>query len=186
MTITEHNNRYDNWRSNKEKYANIASTIAGVAMVAGTIFYAHSCVSDVPPVHAESKQLDCRECHSRKQAMVDYFRRNGNQTPEMMAEAVLHPAIKSPRLLAAIAVKENTPYTVRKGGYRKAHAGSWQVNAKHWGRVPCDVVGQALQADRILNELTQEMPIEKALSVYGGDSTTKYQKAILAELVRTP
>ena len=132
----------------------------------------------------------CNSCHSRQVAMTKYFRDSGNKTPEQMAEAVLQT--KSPRLMAAIAVKgeKNTPYTVRRGGYRGRHAGAWQVNEKlhkkAYGPVPSDPAGQALQAERVLTDLTQEMPIRQALNHYGGDSTDKYSRRVLAELVRVP
>lgn len=155
----------------------------GVSIGIILLAVAKSCDAVNKPV---SVQLDCRDCHNRKAAMIQYFRKSGSKTPEMMAEAVL--ATKSPRLLAAIAVKgeKNTPYTVRNGGWKKRHAGSWQVSKKHWGEVPKDPVGQALQAEEILAELTSTMPIEKALSVYGGDSTSRYQRRVLAELVNVP
>lgn len=133
-------------------------------------------------------QLDCRECHKRV-AFSRYFESKGNPTPEQMAEAVL--STKSPRLLAAIATKgeHNSPFWVRKGGYKGRHAGAWQMskgNEKAYGPVPYDAVGQALQAEKLLVDLTNEMPIEKALNQYGGDSTNKYSNRVLAEIINVP
>ena len=127
----------------------------------------------------------CMRCHSHKVQLTGYFRRAGSRTPEEMANAVLHT--RSPRLLAAVATVETggNP-AVRNGGYKRRHQGAFQVNPRHWGVVPQDAVGQALQAENILSELTGEMPIRKALSLYGGDSTDRYQKRVLAELVKVP
>lgn len=126
------------------------------------------------------------ECHSRKMSMERYFEKSGNPHPKQMAEAVL--ATKRPKLLAAMAVKgeKNTPYTVRRGGYKKRHSGSWQVNPKDWGKVPYDAVGQALQSERILDELLDKKPLRQALNSYGGDSTDAYSRRVLAELQRVP
>lgn len=132
----------------------------------------------------------CVNCHNYTMAMTEYFKINGNKTPEEMAIAVL--ATKNPRLLAAIAVKgeKNTPYTVRKGGWKKQHAGAWQMNQrlhkKAYGVVPTDPIGQALQAEKYLVDLSKEFPIEKVLSQYGGDSTDKYANRVLAEILHVP
>lgn len=143
-----------------------------------------SCVNNPEPIAVKS--ASCNTCHNRKSQLVSYFKKAGNKSPEEMAHAVL--VTKSTKLLAAMSVagEKNTPITARNTGYKKQHSGAWQVNEKYWGRVPYDAVGQALQAEKILVELTQEMPIKKALSYYGGDSTDKYQKRVLAELVRVP
>jgi hypothetical protein len=134
---------------------------------------------------SDKPQLDCQQCHSRKQAMTEYFRKNGSRSPEQMAEAVLNT--KSPRLLAAIAKVETggNPH-IRNTGYKKRHSGAFQVNPKYWGNVPYNPAEQALQSERILAELTNDYPLRKALSVYGGDSTDRYQRTVLAELQRVP
>ena len=123
---------------------------------------------------------------NRRTAMVNYFKKKGNKHPEQMADAVLKT--KKSKLLAAIAVagEKNTPYTVRKGGYKGRHAGAWQVNPKYWGRVPFDAIGQALQVEQILTSLTKSMTVQRALSLYGGDHTGRYQQRVLAELGRVP
>lgn len=128
----------------------------------------------------------CTQCHNRMMSMIQYFERLKNPHPVLMAEAVL--ATKRPKLLAAIAVKgeKNTPFKVRKGGYKKAHAGAWQANEKYWGKVPNTPIGQALHADSILDDLTKENPLNKAISIYGGDSTDKYWKIVSAELTKVP
>lgn len=136
--------------------------------------------------HPSNGQLDCQKCHSRElqkqDKLSEYFRKNGSRTPEEMANAVLKT--KSPRLLAAIAVKETggNPST-RATGYKKRHHGAFQVNPKHWGAVSSDPVKQAKQSEAILTELVQEKGgIVKGLNAYGGDSQGKYAKMILAEL----
>jgi hypothetical protein len=122
--------------------------------------------------------------------MIGYFAKHNNPSPVEMAKAVL--ATDNPRLLAAIAVagEHNTPYQTRNGGYKKQHAGAWQVNKKMhrkaYGPVPTTPAGQALQADRLLKDLLAEYPTKKALSIYGGDSTDAYQRRVLIALQETP
>jgi hypothetical protein len=117
-----------------------------------------------------------------------YFHKAGNKHSEVMANAVL--ATKQPKLMAAVAVKGelNTPYTVRKGGYKKRHAGAWQQSEKDWGKVPYDALNQAIKAEKDLAGLIVENGnLEVALNKWGGDKTKKiYAKNILNELTNIP
>jgi hypothetical protein len=144
-----------------------------------------SCNKQAVPKTAFRKAKKCSACHNQMAAMAGYFRKAGSKTPEQMATAVL--ATKSPRLLAAIAKVESggNPH-IRRAGYKKRHDGAFQVNGKYWGKVPSDAAGQALQAEAILAELTTGHGIKKALSVYGGDSSSRYQRTILVELTQVP
>lgn len=125
----------------------------------------------------------------RQIQMAEYFRKSGNKHPELMAEAVL--VTEKPKLMAAIAVKgeRNTPYTVRRGGYKKRHAGAFQVNEKIHGFAGVTPLQQALKAESILDKLIIENKndIKKALNAYGGDvSKRKYASVVLNELVNIP
>lgn len=138
--------------------------------------------------HADraAEQKDCQQCHSMTDhaKMTRYFEPT-SPVPAQMATAVM--MTPRPRLMAAIAkVETGGDPTKRNTGYKKRHSGAFQVNPKHWGKVPNDPIQQAIQAESILSELTDTMPIKKALSVYGGDSTSKYQRRVLAELQRVP
>jgi hypothetical protein len=141
--------------------------------------------------HPSNGQLDCQKCHSRdiqKQGkLAAYFKANGSKTPEEMANAVLKT--KSPRLLAAVAVRETggNP-SIRNGGYKKRHQGAFQVNPKHWSKVPNDAIGQALSAEKIIIDLVEEKgDIVSALNAFGGDKTKKkYAQTILSELSNVP
>lgn len=117
-----------------------------------------------------------------------YFHKSGNKHPEQMAKAVL--ATPQPKLMAAIAVRgeKNTPYTVRRGGYKKRHAGSFQQNEKDWGKVPYTPLDQALKAEKDLSGLVHEKGnFVAALNQWGGDKTKKvYAKNILEELFIVP
>jgi hypothetical protein len=159
-----------------------------IGAIVGMAFITAVKSCDKEPLPTAFKNSCTIKCHkdSRKKSMTDYFRKAGNKHPEQMAVAVL--ATSKPKLLAAMATKgeKNTPYTVRKGGYKRRHAGAWQVNPKDWGKVPMTPLGQALQAERILEDLTDKKPIKQALSHYGGDSTDKYANRVLAELVNVP
>lgn len=186
MNLNDHYERYDKMHKHymrKRTVETWAVTVAAVSLVG----IAYAGLKDVPvSVPATNDgQLDCRTCHSKKAAMIEYFKKAGSKSPEKMAEAVM--STKSPSLLAAIArVESDGNADIRKTGYKKQHDGAWQVNRYLHGKVPSDPVKQALQAEAILKELTETLPLKKALSVYGGDSSNQYQKTILAELERTP
>lgn len=80
----------------------------------------------------------------------DFFKGHGSPAPEQMAIAVTQT--KRPALMAAIAVVESNgdPKAV---GDKGASKGAFQVQPKHWGKVPTTATEQALQAERILEEL---------------------------------
>lgn len=160
--------------------------LISIGFIAGTVSLSLIKSCDREPQPAAVKNSCTTDCHSRKKSMIDYFRRAGNKHPEQMAVAVL--ATQSPRLLAAMATKGelNTPYTVRKGGYKRRHAGAWQMNQRLHGTVSHNPVDQAKQAEKYLEELLDQKPLRKALSQYGGDSTDKYANRVLAELVNVP
>lgn len=124
-------------------------------------------------------------CH-RHAAMSAYFERKGSPDPQRMATAVLETS--RPRLMASIAVRESggDPKAVGDGGKSR---GAFQVQAKHHGKVPKDVVEQALQSERILDELLAENNgnLKRALSAYNGERTRKvYANNILAEIINVP
>jgi hypothetical protein len=90
--------------------------------------------------------------------------------------------------MAAIAVRESgaNPKAVGDGGKSR---GSFQVQARHWGRVSKDPVEQALQSERILEELLADNKgnLKKALNAYNGDTRRKvYAQNILNELQNIP
>lgn len=119
-------------------------------------------------------------------ALSEFFRLKGSPDPQRMATAVLET--KRPRLMASIAVRESgaNPKAVGDGGRSK---GAFQVQAKHHGRVSSDPVEQALQSERVLDELLSENNgnMKKALNAYNGDTKKKvYAQNILAELERVP
>jgi len=162
--------------------------LIGIGIIMGMVILATVRACDKEPEPVAITQ-NCSNCHSKaykkKQAMVAYFANAGSKSPEQMAEACL--ATKKPRLMAAIAKVETGGNShVRNTGYKKQHHGAFQVNPRYWGNVPRNATLQALQAEAILQELTETMPIKKALSYYGGDNTNGYQRRILAELVRVP
>lgn len=80
----------------------------------------------------------------------DFFRQHGSPYPDVMSNAVAQT--KRPALMAAIAVKESNgdPTAVGDGG---ESLGAFQVQPKHWGKVSDDPIQQALQAERILEDL---------------------------------
>lgn len=82
--------------------------------------------------------------------MIQVFKKHGSTHPEEMAVAVTKT--KNPKLMAAIAIKESNgrPRAVGDSGASK---GAFQVQEKHWSKVPTTATEQALQAEKILEEL---------------------------------
>jgi len=175
------------WKCKERKF-NICITLLVVIL----ILIAHSC--------SKEKEVSCLPSHpvpakplvsngQRWHKFVAYFKKSGNKHPEMMATAVLET--KRPKLMAALAVKgeRNTPYTVRRGGFRKRHRGAFQVNEALHGAAGETPIDQALKSERIIEDLLAESGgnLQKALNRYGGDRTKKqYAKNILQEIENTP
>lgn len=136
--------------------------------------------------HSETGALtDCKTCH-QKMALAKYFEQAGSKAPEQMAEAVL--VTKRPRLMAAIAkVESNGNPHIRNTGYKNRYSGAWQTG-KHWGKVTADVTEQALIAEFALESHIKDAKgnLKRGLNGYGGDSTDRYSRKILAELERVP
>ena len=170
------------YRPRSNAFATMTLFVTGISIGMVVVVAVKSCDRQTEPVVVK---VNCAACHNRQTTLTEYFRKAGSRSPEDMADAVLNT--RSPRLLAAVAVVESggNP-TVRNAGYKRRHDGAFQVNPRLHGRVSTDPIKQALQAESILCELAETMPIKKALSVYGGDSTSKYQRRVLAELTRVP
>lgn len=171
----------------------LGRTVVSLILAGVIILFAKGCDREPMPAVIKSRidiqDMKCGYCHVKPQAsnkkMVNYFKSKGSKHPKEMADAL--NGRKHKRLLAAISIVETgADPTKRNSGYKKRHHGAFQVNPEYWGKVPKDAAGQARQAEAILIELTREMPLQKALSAYGGDSTDKYQRKIMAELARVP
>ena len=99
-----------------------------------------------------------------------FFKHHGSPVPSVMAMAVQEVKPKNRPKIAAIAAVESNgrPWAV---GDKGASKGAWQVQGKHWGKVPMSAVEQALQAERILEELVASEPrgsLRCALAKYNG------------------
>lgn len=131
--------------------------------------------------------LKCGACHfeTHHTKMTRYFAANGSPVPAKMASAVM--MTPRPKLMAAVAVVESGgDPTARRKGFKKRHDGAFQVNPSFHGAVPTDPIKQAQQAEAILDELIGKHGLNKGLAKYGGDSTDKYSRMVLAELQEVP
>ena len=90
---------------------------------------------------------------TKHDSFVTYFKAWNSPVPEVMAHSVMQT--KRPALMAAMAVKESnaTPWAVGDSGRSK---GAFQVQGRYWGVVPSNPVEQALQAERILEDLMRD------------------------------
>lgn len=99
-----------------------------------------------------------------------FYKYHGSPVPNVMAQAIIEVKPKNRPKVAAISIKEShgTPWAVGDKGKSK---GAWQVQEKHWGKVPISTTDQALQAERILEELVASEPrgsLRCALAMYNG------------------
>ena len=104
----------------------------------------------------------------KEQSFIEFFQKHGSKSPEEMAVAVVKT--KRPALMAAIAVKESNGNPDAIGDNGDSH-GAFQVQPKHWGQVPTTATEQALQAERILDELMRDDrrgSLRRALAQYNG------------------
>ncbi len=108
---------------------------------------------------------------------TEFFRRHGSPEPEQMAKAVEAVKPENRPIIAAMAVVETGGNPkVRNSGWKKQHSGAWQVNPKWHGEVSNDPVKQALQAERILEDLLvadQRRSLRCALIKYNGGASPK-------------
>lgn len=124
------------------------------------LFFLRSCPKESVPTY---------KAHYRPEElnMIKVFKKHGSDQPEAMAIAVCKT--KKPFLMAAIAIKESNgkPKAVGDSGDSK---GAWQVQEKHWSKVPTSATEQALQAEKILEELVQSSrgKLRSGLAKYNG------------------
>jgi hypothetical protein len=158
-------------------YDHIAVFSVGILCTLLALMVVRSCHNVPIPLR------DCTACHNK---FTSYFQGKGSKNPEVMANAILKT--RSPRLMASIAsVESGGNPTIRRAGYKNRHDGAFQVNPRYHGAVSHNAVEQALQAERILEELTGEKNnIRLALNAYGGDTKGHYANKVLAELTKVP
>lgn len=171
--------------ANKKKQSKRTAASVVLFLICVVVLFAYDFAAKDSVVQS-APQKSCNSCHNRHDAMSRYFEKKGNPTPQRMATAVLETT--RPRLMASIAVREShgNPKAVGDGGKSR---GAFQVQGRHHGRVSNDPIEQALQSERILDELIAENNgnLKKALSAYNGERTRKvYAKNVLAELVNVP
>lgn len=102
------------------------------------------------------------------------FTKAGSPVPQQMAKACMKT--KNPKLMASVAIVESdgTPWARGTSGEQ----GAWQVIGKHHGAVPNDAVGQALQAERILEQLVEESPRGSLLQGLSAYNTGKHTSRV--------
>lgn len=130
------------------------------------IFYICSLAIDA--ITEEQQAMYQTHYTMNEQQFIRFFQKHGSPVPEQMAVAVCKT--KRPALMAAITVKESNgnPKAIGDAGEAK---GAFQVWDKHWGKVPSTASEQALQAERILDELVDGTPrgsLRCTLAKYNG------------------
>jgi hypothetical protein len=147
-------------------YLTTFASAAALVLVIGVM--AVSCVDSAVKIAEIQERHYSAPLTTSQEAYRDFFKRHGSPAPEQMAVAVT--STKRPALMAAIAVKESNgdPSAVGDSGSSR---GAFQVQAKHWGKVSSDPVQQALQAERILEELVASSSrggLRRGLAKYNG------------------
>ncbi|MDD2309706.1 MAG: lytic transglycosylase domain-containing protein [Desulfuromonadaceae bacterium] len=94
---------------------------------------------------------------------------HGVADPAALVAAVRHSAMAN--LLISVAIEESRGDPVAVGS--AGEQGAWQVIASDWGSVPKDMIGQAIQAERIIRALLADANGDKrkALARYNGGPT---------------
>jgi len=94
---------------------------------------------------------------SQTEGYYYFYKHHGSPVPWVMAHAVeVVKPVNRPRIAGvSIAESHGTPWAVGDNGESR---GAFQVQEKHWGKVPISAVDQALQAERILEELVASEP----------------------------
>ena len=127
-----------------------------------------ACVDGVVKTAEIQEQYYSMPLTVEQQQFKAFFEKHNSPRPVEMAIAVTQT--KRPDLMAAVAVVESNgnPHAVGDSGASK---GAYQVQEKHWGKVPDSPVDQALQAERILEELVASNArgsLRRALAKYNG------------------
>jgi len=124
---------------------------------------------------------------SQFETYYHFFKHHGSPVPAVMAIAVQEVKPKNrPKIAAIAAVESNgTPWAV---GDKGASRGAWQVQGRYWAKVPVGAVEQALQAERILEELVASEPrgsLLRLLARYnGGTKPPKQSYHYAAKVLR--
>jgi hypothetical protein len=141
----------------------IACCAVGAAVIISTMMFGCQ--------EAIVKTADANINHTLTQEQAgyrDFFVKHGSPAPDAMAIAVSHT--ENPKLMAAVAVVESNG-NPKATGDSGASKGAFQVQAKHHGAVKNNALDQALQAERILEDLVAEAPrgsLRHALAKYNG------------------
>ena len=153
------------------------TALVSLAVLVVCIFLFKGCTEEVQVYKAHYRPEELK--------MIEVFRKHGSDQPEAMAVAV-HKT-KNPPLMAAIAIKESNgrPKAVGDSGASK---GAFQVQEKHWTKVPTTATEQALQAEKILEELVASTPrrdLRSGLAKYnGGDRPPKSSYCYADDVLR--
>jgi hypothetical protein len=102
--------------------------------------------------------------------LSEIFKKHGSPAAESMAMAVAAVKPENRAIITAIAIVESNGNPKAVGDKGRSH-GAWQVQPEHWGPVSLSPVQQALQAERILEDLVASMPrgsLRRGLAVYNG------------------
>lgn len=141
-------------KSDKE-VAYAVLSLLGIVLLLCSLF--GGCVDSVIKTQEGRARTAKVELTPEQHQFKSFFERHGSPEAEAMAVAVT--ATKRPELrpiLAAVAVIETgADPSVRNGGYKGRHQGSFQVNPKFHGPVSESPTQQALQAERILTDLLE-------------------------------
>jgi len=106
----------------------------------------------IPKCSTEPQPVYKSHISVKEQKFVEIFKSHGSAHPVEMAIAVCKT--KKPALMAALAIRESNGNPLAVGDNQKAR-GAFQVWPSYHGFVPNTASEQALQSERILEELVQ-------------------------------
>jgi len=122
----------------------------------------------IMPKCNDELQLIYKSHYSKEELkLASIFANHGSTHPVEMAIAVCKT--KKPALMAAIAIKE-TNGKLYATGDKGQSKGAFQIQEKHWGKIGITATEQALQAEKILEELVRASRglLRQGLAKYNG------------------
>lgn len=184
--MKKHQSPWDRWDDEEIRESNPIATlfwiiVYGVMSVFALYMLVHAIV-----VETENREKYYSAPQTQVSEYVSFFERHGSPAPVQMAQAIEAVKPENRPILAAVAVVESNGTPTAKG--KASEKGAFQVIEKHWGPVSESPVQQALQAERILEELAASnargsLRCKATLARYNGGSEPPRSSRRYAERV---
>lgn len=156
----------------------VKSTVLAAAITGGSYAVNTGANSSSEILLTVKRDAQCDALHERR---VRFAAEHGVANPAALVAAVSHSHLAD--LLISVAIEESLGDPVAVG--LAGEEGAWQVIASHWGSVPEDIYGQAVQAERIIRGLLNSVKgnNKEALARYNGGAAPPDVSYLYAERI---